>query len=56
MAAAPTQIERPFRVSTSLGADTLLLDSFVGVERVSDPFRFLLRVLVPTPTWTCRAC
>jgi len=42
---APTQIDRPFRVKTSLGDDALLLDSFVGVERVSDPFRFVLRLL-----------
>jgi len=43
---APTQIEQPFRVKFgSLGDDDLLLDSFVGVERVSDPFRFVLRVL-----------
>jgi len=27
----------------------LLLDSFVGVERVSDPFRFVLRLLSPDP-------
>jgi len=42
---APTQIDRPFRVKTSLGDDALLLDSFVGVERVSDPFHFVLRLL-----------
>ena len=46
---APTQIDRPFRVKTSLGDDALLLDSFVGVERVSDPFRFVLRLLSPNP-------
>jgi len=46
---APTQIDRPFRVKTSLGDDALLLDSFVGVERVSDPFRFVLRLLSPDP-------
>jgi len=40
-----TQINRPFRVKTSLGDDALLLDSFVGIERVSEPFRFILRVL-----------
>ncbi|MGA3075095.1 MAG: type VI secretion system tip protein VgrG, partial [Bryobacteraceae bacterium] len=44
-----TQIDRPFRVKTSLGDDALLLDSFVGVERVSDPFRFVLRLLSPDP-------
>lgn len=42
---APTQINRPFRVKTSLGEDALLLDSFTGSERVSSPFRFVLRVL-----------
>ena len=47
--AAPTQINRPFRVKTSLGDDALLVDSFVGVERVSEPFRFLLRLLSPDP-------
>ena len=46
---AQTQIDRPFRVKTSLGDDALLLDSFVGVERVSDPFRFVLRLLSPDP-------
>ena len=44
-----TQIDRPFRVKTPLGDDALLLDSFVGVERVSDPFRFVLRLLSPDP-------
>jgi len=33
----------------TLGDDDLLLDSFVGVERVSDPFRFVLRLLSPNP-------
>jgi len=43
---APTQINRPFRVKFGgLGDDDLLLDSFAGVERVSDPFSFVLRVL-----------
>ena len=40
-----TQINRPFRVKTPLGDDALLLDSFVGTERVSTPFKFVLRVL-----------
>lgn len=44
-----TQIDRPFRVKTPLGDDALLLDSFTGVERVSDPFRYLLRLLAPDP-------
>lgn len=43
---APTQIDRPFRIKVeSLGDDDLLLDSFTGVERISDPFHFSLRVL-----------
>ncbi len=42
---SPTQIDRPFRVKTTLGDDELLLDSFAGVERISDPFRFVLRLL-----------
>ncbi|HLY16855.1 MAG TPA: type VI secretion system tip protein VgrG [Bryobacteraceae bacterium] len=46
---APTQINRPFRVKTPLGDDALLVDSFVGSERVSDPFRFVLRLLSPDP-------
>ena len=46
---APTQIDRPFRVKTPLGDDALLLDSFVGVERVSEPFRFVLRLLSADP-------
>ena len=45
MSSAPTQIDRPFRVKTTLGDDALLLDSFVGYERVSEPFRFVLRLL-----------
>ncbi len=46
---SPSQIDRPYRVKTPLGDDALLLDSFQGVEAVSDPFRFLLRVLSPDP-------
>ena len=46
---APTQIDRPFRVKTPLGDDALLLDSFMGFERVSDPFHFVLRLLSPDP-------
>lgn len=46
---AETQINRPFRVKTPLGDDALLLDSFTGSERVSTPFRFVLRVLSPNP-------
>ena len=46
---AATQINRPFRVKTTLGDDDLLLDSFVGTERVSEPFRFVLRLLSPDP-------
>lgn len=44
-----TQIERPFRLKSPLGSDALLLDSFSGSERVSQPFRFVLRLLSPDP-------
>lgn len=44
-----TQIDRPFRVKTTLGDDALLLESFTGSERVSEPFQFLLRLLSPDP-------
>ena len=44
-----TQIDRPFRIKTPLGDDTLLLDCFDGYERVSEPFRFILRLLSPDP-------
>jgi type VI secretion system secreted protein VgrG len=44
-----TQIDRPFRIKTPLGDDTLLLDRFDGYERVSEPFRFVLRLLSPDP-------
>lgn len=39
------QIDRPFRFKTPLGDDALLLESFQGVERVSAPFHFSLRLL-----------
>jgi type VI secretion system secreted protein VgrG len=45
----PTQIRRPFRVKTILGDDALLLESFRGSERISEPFRFILRLLSPDP-------
>jgi type VI secretion system secreted protein VgrG len=45
----PTQIRRPFRLKTVLGDDALLLESFRGSERVSEPFRFILRLLSPDP-------
>jgi type VI secretion system secreted protein VgrG len=44
-----TQIDRPFRIKTTLGEDALLLNSFTGSERVSTPFRFLLELLSPDP-------
>src|SRR5215469_6137803 len=44
-----TQIDRPFRLKTPLGDDALLLDRFDGYERVSTPFRFILRLLSPDP-------
>ncbi|HEY7392090.1 MAG TPA: type VI secretion system tip protein VgrG, partial [Bryobacteraceae bacterium] len=42
-----TQTDRPFRIKTPLGDDSLLLDRFEGYERVSEPFRFVLRLLSP---------
>jgi type VI secretion system secreted protein VgrG len=44
-----TQTDRPFRIKTPLGDDALLLDRFDGYERVSEPFRFVLRLLSPDP-------
>jgi len=44
-----TQIERPFRIKTTLGADALLLNSFTGSERVSTPYRYTLELLSPDP-------
>jgi len=44
-----TQIERPFRIKTTLGADALLLNSFTGIERVSTPFRFDVELLSTDP-------
>jgi type VI secretion system secreted protein VgrG len=49
LSSSPTQINRPFRVKTSLGDDALLLDTFTGSERVSTPFHFALRVLSSDP-------
>ncbi len=40
-----TQVDRPFRLKSTLGDDALLLESFESQERMSTPFRFLLRVL-----------
>ncbi len=44
-----TQIERPFRIKTTLGEDALLLNSFTGSERVSMFYRFTLELLSPDP-------
>ena len=46
---SPTQIERPFRIKTTLGDDALLLSSFTGDERVSTPYRFVLQLLAGDP-------
>lgn len=40
-----TQADRPFRVTTTLGDNVLLLESFEGDEGVSRPFRFILKML-----------
>ena len=50
-----TQIDRPFRIKTPLGDDALLLDSFEGSERISQPFRFVLRLLSPDPNLDMQA-
>ena len=50
-----TQIERPFKLKSTLGDDALLLESFTGYERVSTPFRYLLRVLSPDPNIDMKA-
>ncbi|MGO9228802.1 MAG: type VI secretion system Vgr family protein [Bryobacteraceae bacterium] len=44
-----TQIERPFRIKTTLGDDALLLESFTGEERVSTPYRFVVQLLSEDP-------
>ncbi|MGA2275205.1 MAG: type VI secretion system tip protein VgrG [Bryobacteraceae bacterium] len=44
-----TQIERPFRIKTTLGEDALLLNSFNGYERVSTPYRFIVQLLSDDP-------
>jgi type VI secretion system secreted protein VgrG len=44
-----TQIDRPFRIKTTLGDDALLLNSFTGEERVSAPFRFVVELLTEDP-------
>lgn len=40
-----TQIRRPFRIKTPLGDDALLLESFEGHDRISTPYRYVLKVL-----------
>ena len=40
-----SQAGRPFSVSTPLGVDALLLESFSGYEAISTPFRFRLDLL-----------
>ena len=50
-----TQMERPFRLKSPLGDDALLLDSFTGSERVSQPFRFVLKLLSPDPNLDMQA-
>lgn len=42
-----TQDNRPIAVTTPLGKDKLLLESFSGVEEISMPFRFLLQMVSP---------
>lgn len=44
-----SQANRPLRVDTVLGGDALLLERFSGVEAVSAPFCFQLRLLSEDP-------
>ena len=46
---AATQISRPFRIKTPLGDDALLLNSFTTEERISTPFRFVVKMLAEDP-------
>jgi type VI secretion system secreted protein VgrG len=39
-----TQTNRPIRISTSLGADVLLLANFAGREAMSEPFEFKVQL------------
>jgi type VI secretion system secreted protein VgrG len=39
-----SQQDRPFRAKTFLGTTDLLLESFTGIEAVSRPFRFILKL------------
>jgi len=45
-----TQANRPFRLTTPLGEDTLLLTAFSGEEHVSTFFRFMVHAWSKTPT------
>lgn len=49
MASPFTQSDRSLRITTPLGADTLLLERFRGEERVSAPFHFHLDLLSEKP-------
>lgn len=40
-----TQVNRPIQISTTLGADVLLLAGFSGREAISEPFEFKVRML-----------
>ena len=40
-----SQAGRPISITTPLGTDALLLDSFSGYEAISAPFRFRLELL-----------
>jgi len=45
-----SQDDRPIGITTPLGKDKLLLDSFGGLEGISQPFRFEASVLAPADT------
>ncbi len=45
-----TQTDRPLKLTTPLGEDVLLLESFNGVESISGLFRFELELLAEYPS------
>jgi type VI secretion system secreted protein VgrG len=44
-----TQTNRPLRVTSALGEDVLLLDSFAGAERISEPYLLTVELLSTQP-------
>ena len=52
---AYSQKSRPFRLTTPLGPDVLLLVDWKGEERVSSFFRFTVRAFSRPAAWYMRA-